>query len=232
MSWLGVDLRRMGTALVVFGAVGMVIAALVAVGLLGGAIAARNLDERLTAQQAQLATTLTKIDSSMARAVTTIGNAGTTLSTTSDTLANAGTVLESVAGTAEELSRSIDISILGSRPLASAAARLGTLATDVRGFEGRAATLASNLQQNASDTTALAAEIDGLRTQVSSLSARVAGFEATGELVSLVLGWLLLLGLLAAWLALAGAGCAWFGVRLRRLAATLPADPGSLPPAP
>src|SRR5690242_6214384 len=118
MSRLGIDLRRMGTTRLVFGIIGVIVAGLVAVGLIGGAIAARNLDERLATDQARLAQTLSRVDATMAQTVTTIGNAGTTLSTTSETLTSAGDVLGRVADTSDTLSSSLGaISILGAQPL-------------------------------------------------------------------------------------------------------------------
>jgi hypothetical protein len=234
MSWLGIDIRRIGTGLLVFGVFGVVVAGIVAIGLIGGAVAARNLDERLTADQARLAQTLGRVDATMAQAVTTIGNAGTTLSTTSETLGSAADVLGRVADTSEELSQSLDISILGARPLSTAAARFGDLAVDARTFEDKAGQLAANLAVNSSDTGGLADRVDELRGEVTSLETRVEAFEATGEIVSLLVGGILLLGLLVAWLAIAGAACAWVGLRLRRLglevaeAAAEPAAPGPI----
>jgi hypothetical protein len=219
MERLGLDVRRIGTAMVAFGLVGMVIAGIVAVGLISGAVAARNLDERLVTEQARLVTTLARVDSTMQQLVTTTDNAGDTLATTSGTLVAAGDVLGRVGDTAQDLSTSIDISILGSRPLASASARFAELATEVRSFQGDAIRLSENLAVNAANVDDLATELDLLREEVAAVSARVAAFEATGELVSLLVGGILLLGLLVAWLAVAAAGCAWLGLRLRRLGA-------------
>ncbi len=217
MDWLGVDLRRMGTTLLVFGVIGMVVAGIVAAGLIGGAIAARNLDERLAAERVRLVKTLDLVDDAMAQTATTIENAGATLDTTSGTLASASGVLAQVAATSDDLSGSLDFSILGSQPLAGAAAKFGDLAAQVRGFQAKAEALSDNLSVNATDTTALATEVDGLRTELAALTERVDTFEATGELVGLLVGGILLVGLLVAWLAVAGAGCAWLGLRLRRL---------------
>jgi len=75
------------------------------------------------------------------------------------------------------------------------------------------------------DTTALATEIDGLRDELAALTKRVDSFEATGDIVGLLVGGILLLGLLVAWLAVAGAGCAWLGLRLRRLGSSIAATP-------
>ena len=233
MTWLGIDLRRMGTGLLVFGVVGMIVAGIVAVGLAAGAIAARNLDERVAADQARLVQTLERIDATMAQTVTTIGNAGSTLTTTSETIGSAADVLGRVAETSDELSQSLDISILGSRPLQGAATRFGQLAVDARAFQDKAAALASNLGVNAGDTAALADRVDELRAEVSSLETRIASFEVTGQLVSFLVGGILLLSLLVAWLAVAGAGCAWFGYRLRRLGAEVAAaPPRNMPPTP
>lgn len=215
----------MGTAMVAFGLVGMIIAGVVAAGLISGAVAARNLDERLAAEQARLVTTLARVDSTMRQLVTTTDNAGNTLATTSGTLAGAGEVLGRVGDTAQELSTSIDISILGSRPLASASARFAELAVEVRAFQGDAQRLAENLSVNAADVDDLAIELDLLREEVAAVSARVAAFETTGELVSLLVGGILLVGLLVAWLAVAAAGCAWVGLRLRRIGAAADSRP-------
>ena len=233
MSWLGIDLRRMGTGLLVFGVVGMIVAGIVAVGLAAGAISARNLDERVAADQARLVTTLERVDATMARTVTTIGNAGSTLTTTSETIGSAGDVLGRVADTSEELSQSLDVSILGSRPLQGAATRFGQLAVDARAFQDKADALATNLGVNAGDAGALADSVEDLRTELSSLQSRVSSFEVTGQLVSYLVGGILLLSLLVAWLAVAGAGCAWFGYRLRRLGMEVAAaPPRNMPPTP
>jgi hypothetical protein len=233
MDWLGVDLRRMGTTLLVFGVFGMVVAGIVAVGLIWGAIAARDLDERVATERVHLVQTLDRVDAAMAQTVTTIDNAGGTLGTTSETLASAADVLSQVATTSDELSTSLNFSILGSQPLSRAASRFGDLAVQVRGFEGKAKALADNLAVNSGDTTALATEVDGLRGDLAALTKRVDSFQPTGDLVALLVGGILLLGLLVAWLAVAGAGCAWFGLRLRRLGtAVVPVTPADTAPAP
>jgi len=207
-------------AMLALGLVGMVLATVVAVGLFGGAIAARNLDQRLADDKARLVAMLERVDTTVGQLVTTTGHGADTLATTSDTLASAGTVLGQVADTATELSTSIDISILGSRPLAGAAARFGQLATDVSGFQVKAEALAQNLAVNTTDVRGLATEIEALRADIATLKDRIAGFETTGALVSLLIGGFVLLGLLVAWLAVAAAFLAWAGLRLRRLGAT------------
>lgn len=217
MDGIGIDARRFGTALLVFGIIGALVAGTVAVGLAGAAIAARNLDDRLASDQARIVAALERVDATMGRLVTTTANASTTLATTSEALGSAGDVLGGLGATAEELSTSIDISILGSRPLAGAAARFGELAVQARSFQGDAQRLAGNLAVNAADVDGLAGELALLRTELDSIAERVAGFEATGEIVGLLVGATLLLAVLAGWLAVAGLFCAWLGLRLRRI---------------
>jgi hypothetical protein len=93
--------------------------------------------------------------------------------------------------------------------------------------------LATNLGVNAGDTGALADRVDELRAEVSSLESRISSFEVTGQLVSFLVGGILLMSLLVAWLAVAGAGCAWVGYRLRRLGSEVAAaPPRNMPPTP
>jgi outer membrane murein-binding lipoprotein Lpp len=217
MDWLGVDLRRMGTAMLVFGILGVVVATIVAIGMFGTAWSARNLDQRIADEQAYVVDALARVDSTVGKLVTSTENGATTLGTTSDTLATAEGVLGQVAGTAKELSTSIDISILGSRPLAGAAQRFAELATSVEGFQAKAAALSQNLATNASDVQDLAGQIDVLRDDLQSVSERVAGFEATSTLVSLLVASFVMLGLLVTWLAVAALAVAWAGLRLRRI---------------
>ena len=60
MEWLGVERRRLGTGLLAFGLIGMILAGIIAIGLFAGAVAARNLDDRISADQAKLSAALEK----------------------------------------------------------------------------------------------------------------------------------------------------------------------------
>jgi hypothetical protein len=225
VDWLGIDTRRLGTGMLVFGLVGLVIAAVLGVGLIGGAIAARNLDDRLTADQARIAQSLRNVSASMDSLAVTTEHAGTTLQTSSATLAQAKTVLDSSAATAESLSEALNVSILGSQPFAGSSQRLAELSRTLTDFEGKASELAANLDQNASDATGMADKVRAMKTEVDDLATRVEDFTQTGEIVNLVLGAIVLGGLLTAWVGVGAAFIAWAGWRLRRAAAAAPAAP-------
>jgi methyl-accepting chemotaxis protein len=219
VDWLGIEARRLGTGMLVFGIVGLVIAAILGIGLIGGAIAARDLDQRLEADRERIAESLHKVSDSMASLAATTEHAGNTLQTSSDTLTEAKTVLESTASTAESLSTALNVSILGTQPFATASARLADLSVTLTAFEARADALAKNLDQNASDATEMSDKVRLMQSEVDELATRVEGFARIGEVVNLVIGGIALGGLLTAWVAIAAAFLAWAGWRLRRVPA-------------
>jgi hypothetical protein len=218
MDRLGIAPRRLGTALLAFGLVGLVLAAIVAAGLIAGAAAARNLDERLDADQARLVELLDQLVATVDRAAVTTDNAGRTLATTGQTVDAAGAMLDGLAVVADELAGSLDFSILGQRPLAGAARQFGAFAEEVRVLGVSVDQLSASLETNAGDTAALAADIERLSGQVDGIAERIASFDRTSELVDLLVAGSFLLGLLVAWLAVAAGFTAWVGWRLRRSA--------------
>ncbi len=216
VDWLGIERRRLGTGMLVFGLVGLVIAAVLGIGLVGGAIAARDLDARLQADQARIADSLHQVSDSMTSLAATTQHAGDTLQTSSGTIGEAKDVLASAATTAKSLSDSLNVSILGSQPFARASANLADLSQTLTSFEGRADELAASLDQNASDASDMAVKVRTMQGQVDELATRVEGFNRIGDIVNLVLGGIILAALLTAWVAVGAAFCAWAGWRLRR----------------
>jgi hypothetical protein len=219
VDWLGIERQRLGTGMLVFGLVGLVIAGVLGIGLIAGAIAARDLDQRLAADQARIVDSLHQVSDSMTSLASTTAHAGDTLQTSGATLTEAKAVLESAASSAQALSASLNVSILGSQPFAGASTRLAELAQTLTAFEGKADELAANLDQNATDASGMADRIRTMQRQVSELATRVEGFDRIGEIVNLVLGGIVLGALLTAWVAVGAGFCAWAGWRLRRHAA-------------
>ncbi len=227
MDWLGADRRRLGTGLLAFGIVGVVLAGVTAAGLVGGAIAARNLDDRLAADQAQLVAMLDRLTASIDRLATSTDHAGTTLATTRDVVTQTGGILTDIAATTGGLADALDISIVGSRPFAGAAGDLRALADRVGAFADRTTTLAANLDANVTDLADLAGRTRTMGHDVATISGRLTAFDRTAELVNLVVGGILLGGLLVIWVGVAAALCAWVGWRLRQPAS----EPADQPPA-
>jgi hypothetical protein len=134
MTLFGVDQRTAGTAMLEFGVIGIVLAGLIALALVGTAVAARDLDERLMTEQAQLASTLEDLATTTAAVVTSMENASTTLETSSASILHARDVLDALASATTSLADGLEISILGSQPFAGAAARFRTFSEQVAIF--------------------------------------------------------------------------------------------------
>jgi hypothetical protein len=219
MEWLGIDRRRLGTGMLVFGLAGVLVAGVVAVALVLGGFAARNLDERLAADQARIAASLTRLSATMESLAITMENAGTTLETSSAAMADAQAVLDTASASMLSLSGALNISILGSQPFAGASQNLEELARTIATFEGKATALGVNLHQNSVDAGVMTAQVRDLKTQLNELAVRVTGFDRIGELVALLIGGIVLCALLTAWVAVAAGFCAWVGWKLRRIGA-------------
>jgi len=209
-----------------FGIIGLVLAGIVAGALVAGGIAARNLDDRIVAAQDRIGAALTRLTLTMDGVATSIDNASTTLGTSRDGVVHAADVLGQMAGTSDELASALNVTILGQQPFTAAVTKLSDLSAKVRVFQGDATKLAANLDANASDVTQMAGQVRQLRSEVGDLAAAVAGFSSTREVVSLVVGGIVLAGLLTAWVAVLAAGIAWAGWRLRRAV-----PPGAVAPA-
>ncbi len=216
MAWLGVNPRRLGTSMLAFGVIGLVLAGIVAGALVAGGIAARNLDDRIVAAQDRIGAALTRLTLTMDGVATSIDNASTTLGTSRDGVAHAADVLGQMADTSDELASALGITILGQQPFTGAVTKLNDLSAKARVFQADATKLAANLDANATDVTQIAGQVRQLRSEVGDLAAAVASFSSTREVVSLVVGGIVLAGLLTAWVAVLAAGIAWAGWRLRR----------------
>lgn len=219
MEWLEIDRRRLGTGMLVFGVSGVLIATVVAIALVLGGLAVRDLDDRLEADQGRIAASLTRLSVTMESLALTTDNASATLAASSQSIAEAQVVMASTAETLAALSSALDITILGSRPFATASERMAALAVAIRGYEARAQALAADLEQNAEDAERITGQVRELKRLVTELTTRVTSFDQLGELVGLLIGGIALAALLTAWVGLAAAACAWAGWRLRALGA-------------
>jgi hypothetical protein len=218
MEWLGVERRRLGTALLGFGLIGVVVAGIIAVGLIAGGIAARNLDDRISADQAKLSLSLHRITTSIDKLATTTDHAAATLNTTSALIDESGAVIQDLAGVSDELSNNLGFNILGQQPLAGAAARFKDFSARLRTFQGMTGGLSENLATNADDLTSLTGEVQQIGAMTQDLAARVDAFDQAGEIINLIVGGIILGGILVAWLAIAAGFTAWVGWRLRKIA--------------
>ena len=216
MDSLGVAPRRLGSVLLVVGIVGVLLAGIVAVGLIAGAYAARNLDDRFQADQARVAGALDRLTAVVASVQAGATNASVTLATASETVSDAGVLSSELAAISDGLAQALEIDILGTRPFSGVSPRFRDLGVRARLLSEDAGDLAEDLATNSGDVSSLAADIGTIETQVAELADRVSDFDRTDEIAGLLTGAILLGGLLVAWLAVAAGLCAWIGWRLRR----------------
>ena len=215
MTLLGVDRRRAGNALFAFGVVGVLLAGVITLALVGTAMATRGLDERLQADQARLADTLDELSVTTAAAVRSIENASATLDRTGASVQDARDVLEELASASDSLADSLGITIFGNQPFAGAAQRFRTFSDRVRVFSEDATGIADAVTTNSEDMGRLAERVALMETQLSDYAERVAESERIGQIGTWIALSVLLGGLLAAWLAIAAGACAWVGWKLR-----------------
>ena len=216
MTLVGVERRRAGTALLVFGVIGVLLAGIIALALVGTAFATRDLDARLEADQARLADTLDELAVSTAAATRSMHNASATLDTAGSAVQDAQDVLDDLAASTDALADSLGITIFGNQPFAGTAQRFRTFSERVRVFSEDAAGIADALSTNSGDMSTLADRVALMETQLNSYAERIAESERIGQIGTWILVSVLLGGLLAAWLAVAAAACAWVGWRLRK----------------
>lgn len=224
IAWI-VPVRRVGTALTWFGAVGLLLTTVMTMAWLGGLVAMRDLDERL--EDDRRATAASLLDAS-----TLLGSTATVLEGTTMSLGTAGTalydtaqLLDQLAESTRQLADALDVSFFGQRPFAQVATTfeditddLTTAATDV-GF------LATDVEELEPDVQNVAAHLRVVEASVRVLAARVTAFRGVEELVGLARAYALLSAMLSAWLAALAVGCVWLGRQLRSAADTVTADP-------
>jgi hypothetical protein len=210
------DRRHLGPAMFGFGLIGLVLAGVMAGALVAGGITARSLDDRVAAGQSRLAAAVTHASIAIDSLAAGIDNASGTLKTSTDSVVHTAALLGQVADTSGSLAASINVDILGTRPFSAAAARLTSLAEQVRTVQGDATILATNLDANGRDVTQIAGQVRALRVDVGDLATAIDSFSNTRELVSLLAGGMVVALLMTVWVAILAAGIAATGWHLRR----------------
>lgn len=218
LPWTTIEPRRLGTGLLAFGIVGLVLAGVAALALLVGAVGAASLDSRLQDDQARLANALDRLTTTVDGLATSTSNAGATLETTQQTISDAGLVLDGLASASDATANSLDVSILGNQPFAGASARLRDLAVRVRTLRGDIDQLATKVGTNAADVQALSRRLADVHADLEELTTQVRDADSLESVTRpLVLG-ILLAALLVAWIAVGAGALAWAGWRIRAAA--------------
>lgn len=221
---LQAGLRRASTGLLIYGAVGLIVAALGLVALVwvGGRVG--SLAERTGDQVEALAVTLEASGRTLADAATTSVSFAVTLERTPPSVRQAARTVANLEAnmrvTAAQLGA---ISIFGSQPLAEVAALFGQMATDLDGLDTRLDLIATDLDGNSDALLANADSLRALGVRLDGIAADLRGgfVEDSFADVSAVLTLLALALVLVT--ALPAIGAISFGWWLRRTLAARPA---------
>jgi uncharacterized protein YlxW (UPF0749 family) len=224
MEWLGVDRHRLGTAMVVFGVIGLVLAGIVAGALVAGVAAVRGLDDKIATAESRMGASLTRLTLTIDGIAQSTDNTSATLASARDGVAQTATSLGDVADTAGSLATSLDVTIAGQQPFTGSVTSLRSLEAQTRTVQSEVVALAANLDQNVTGVSQIAQQIRDMRTQFAELAGTFASFADARGTVAFAVGGIALAGLLTVWQAILAGAIAWAGLRLRRhVAAAAPA---------
>ena len=203
MTLLWIERRRAGTALLVFGLIGVALAGLIVLALVSAALIARDLDDRLAGDQARIAASLDALATTTGAVTSSLENAGATLDNSSVAVLHAREVLDELAVASDALAAGLDISILGSQPFVGAATRFRTFSDRVLVFRDDTTTIAESLSSNGDDMAALAVRMTAMERELRDYAERIEATTRIGDIGTWIAVSVMLGSLLAAWLAIA-----------------------------
>ena len=214
--------RRLGSALLGFGAIGLVLivtlAILVGLSLDGLGRAAADLAQSRTEAVGMLEPAAAALD----RAATSAANAGSSLTSASMAARRAADLTTRLASAFDGLALLGSFEILGARPFGSLTGEFALVATEARALSTDLTTTAAALDSNVADSAAVATELRALADQLEQLQESMGGSDsapatdpATAETL-LRVALAVILALLA-WLAVPAIAAIEIGRRWRRI---------------
>ena len=215
--------RRLGAALIVFGAAGLVILVLLAYVILGpiGAIgaAAGAVDD----QRARAVAVLPSAEAALDAAATAATNAGTSLQASGQSARDGSDLLVQLAASMDGMSAASTVDILGTRPFGALSDQLAAVAARSRSLASDLKAAATSLDANVGDSGIaatrfrdLGAQIGRLRTELEAGSTPAGSAGSGMSLATQITILRLLLLLLVLWLAGPAIAAIWLGSRWRR----------------
>ncbi len=168
--------RRVERALIGYGIVGAVLAAIGVLALVIAVARLNGLSERLRDDVGGVSTTLQRTASVLDDAASTARGFGTTVDSSTTALSQAASDLRTIVPTLRDIeTRANDIDVLGSRPLAPLASLFGQIAGQLGDLDGQLDGVAANLGANHAALTANATSLADLAAQTRTLADRLGG---------------------------------------------------------
>lgn len=220
MEILGQPARWLGSWLIGFGVVGLILTVIFVIGWLSSLVALGNVD--LEADGGSLSTSLTQAADLMDSTATALESSTETIGALSDTLGDTTVLMNDLADTTANLADALDISILGQQPFRGAAASLADIAEELDTFAQHASILDQQVTALQPDLAAVAEDLRTMQASTAAMAERAESFGGGQSLVGFVRAYAVLSALMAAWLGVLAGICVWAGRQLRRAALAPP----------
>ena len=221
-------LERLSTALIVYGVVGILAAAIGFFALISASGRIGSLGDRIVSEAVSLDSIIVLTADALDDAATTAGTFGPTIQQTSATVTAAAAAVREIEPRLRDLETQANaIEIFGQRPVARLGELFGQIATDISGLDEQLDGIATQLDRNQSALTANAKSLTALADVVRNYTGRLkpeaidAGIDEARRLL------LFTLALFIGWTAVPAVGSLVVGRWMRQLVAE---RPGSEPP--
>jgi hypothetical protein len=226
-------LARLANALIVYGVVGILAAAIGFAALIGASGRIGALGERIVSEAVSVDTIIVATADVLDNAATTADTFGPTIDQTSVAVSGAAAAVRDIEPRIRDLETQANaIEIFGQRPVASLGAVFGQIATDISGLDDQLDGIATELGRNKAALTANAESLGALANLVRAYKGRLkpeaidAGIDEARRLL------LFTLALFIGWTAVPAVGSLIVGRWMRQLVADRPgSDALPEPPA-
>lgn len=215
---LRAGLRQLGTGLIAYGCIGLVVALVGLIGLVSVAGRIGGLTERTSTQIASLVTTIDSSATVLTDAGATALSFAVTLERTPPTVHQAATTVADVRASLRDIESQLgSVTILGARPLASTASRFGQMATNLEGLDTRLDLIATDLGQNRDKLLANARSLSALGERLSSIADALQARFVEDSIADIANVLTVVLALLVVWALVPAVGALVLGWWLRGL---------------
>ncbi len=214
---LRAGLRRLRTWLLVYGAVGVLIALLGTAALVWVNGRMSVLADRVDGEVGQLAEAIGSSATALKDAGASARSFTTTLERTPPSVRQAAATIRNLRPSLRDLETQLSaINVLGSQPFGRAASLFGTMATDLEGLDTRLDLIATDLDGNRGALLANAGSLDALGDRLAAQAARLRGGVVQEGLDDVRVLLLLALAAFLVWTAVPAVGALALGWWLRR----------------
>jgi uncharacterized protein YukE len=211
-------LRRLATGLIVYGIVGLIVAAIAASSMAWVAMRVGELTDGSGDQVSSIVETLDRTSTALTDAGTSATSFSLTMERTPPAIRQAAQAIGDLRGNLRSIEDQLGrIDLLGRRPLADVASQFGQMASDLDGLDTRLALIATDLEANKAALRTNAASLGSLGQRLAGIATDLRSASGGSELADIRAIPLVLAFLLVALLALPAAAALWLGWWLRRL---------------